>query len=192
MAFQLIEILTCGFISLTKPEVRALRVALLHTWPAAGASHNCESPSLFSHRLSLARRARLLATTIVFGAAVPREASRLPVLWTELPVWTEGRADHLFMSSAAWKGVLEAPRTQRLRKIISVRLMKNFFFPEKWTMGARSASDSCRLLLLLLRWRGRWKCCESTPRRELPLRVGLCSRSKFQSHFNARVGKCRH
>lgn len=62
-----------------------------------------ESPSLFSHCLSLACSARLLATTIVFGAGVPREASCLPVLWTELPVWTKGGVDHLFISSTAWK-----------------------------------------------------------------------------------------
>ena len=44
-------------------------------------------------------------TTIVFVAGVPREASCLPVLWTELPVWTEGGDDHLFISSSAWKDV---------------------------------------------------------------------------------------
>lgn len=44
--------------------------------------------SLFFHCLSLACSARLLTTTIVFGAGVPGEASCLPVLRTELPVWT--------------------------------------------------------------------------------------------------------
>lgn len=46
----------------------------------SGCISEQRAPSLFSHCLSLACSARLLATTIVFGAAVPREASCLPVL----------------------------------------------------------------------------------------------------------------
>lgn len=90
------------------------RVVQLHTWPAVGASQQLRALSLFSHCLSLAHSARLLATTIVFRATVPREAFCLPVLWTELPVWTKGGADHLFMSSAAWKEAWEALHLLRL------------------------------------------------------------------------------
>ena len=54
-------------------------------WPVhLAADRHC----LFG--LSLGCSARLLTTTIVFGAGVPGEASSLPVLWKELPVWTEG------------------------------------------------------------------------------------------------------
>lgn len=71
-----------------------------------------ERHCLFSQCLSLAYSARLLTTTIVFG--VPREASCLPVLWTELPVWTKGGVVHLFISSSAWKEVGETLLTQRV------------------------------------------------------------------------------
>lgn len=66
-----------------------------------------ERHCLFSQCLTLACSARLLTTTIVFGAGIPREASCLPVLWTELPVWTKGGVGHLFISHSAWKEVRE-------------------------------------------------------------------------------------
>lgn len=58
-----------------------------------------ERHCLFSQSLLRASNARLLTTTIVFGAVVLREASCLPVLWTEFPVWSKGGVDHLFISS---------------------------------------------------------------------------------------------
>lgn len=86
-----------------------------------------ERHCLFSQCLSLACSARLLTTTIVFGAGVPREASCLPVLWTELPVWTEGVVDHLFISSSAWKEIrgnsLHATGSLRSVIVISMCLM---------------------------------------------------------------------
>lgn len=116
-----------SLLGLAGPDVRRLRVPSAAYVTSSGCIAQQRAPSLFSHCLPLACSARLLATTIVFGAAVPREASCLPVLWTELPVWTKGGADHLFMSSAAWNGAWEAVRTRRasLRSkiVISMRLM---------------------------------------------------------------------